>query len=111
VVDDQTELRKILFEGQFKDLRTNTAIAFSADGKINGLDKETYFELAYDFGEGFFYDVGIFYPNKHSSGTWTRGELFHFKINTDTVKLFKIKPDWEGLEHKIGGIKYVLVKS
>ena len=111
VNDDQTELRKLLFEGQFRDIKTNKIIEFSADGTVGGLDKHKYFELVYDFGEGIFYDASIFYPNQDSSGRWTNGDMYHFKINSDTLKLYKITPDWDMMDHKIGDLEYLLVKS
>ncbi len=43
VIDDQTELRKLLFEGQFIDLKTNKKIEFSADGSVKGLNRHKYF--------------------------------------------------------------------
>lgn len=111
VIDEQTELRRILFQGRFRNFETNATIEFSADGRTNGFGNKNYFELVYDFRGGFLYDLIIFYPSKDSSGIWSSGELFHFKIDNDTVKLYKITPDWERLEHTIGDLKYLLVKS
>jgi hypothetical protein len=110
VTDDQTETRKILFQGRFKDLKANNVIEFSADGNVSGFNNHQYFELASDFNEGMYYDVGIFYPHRDSSTLWTKGELFNFKINADTIKLYRITPDWVGLDHKIGDLEYLLVK-
>lgn len=110
VVDDQTALRKLLFEGRFKQLATDITIDFSDDGKVKGFGNDTYFELVNDFVEGVFYDVAIFYPAQDSSGNWTRGKLFHYKINGDTLKLYPITPDWQELAHKIEDLKYLLVK-
>lgn len=112
VLDGQTELRKLLFEGKFKNIiEDNQIIEFTKEGQIKGLSENKYFELVYDFGEGINYDVSIFYPNQDSSGIWTRGNLFHFKIKSDTIKLYKITPDWNEMNHKIGDLEYVLVKS
>lgn len=111
ISNEQTELRKLLFEGKFKDLmHDNNTIQFSRDGRIAGLDNQEYFELVFDFGEGIFYDVSIFYPSVDSAGLWTNGDLFHFKIKGDTIKLYKITPDWDGMDHKIGDLDYLLVK-
>jgi hypothetical protein len=112
VLDEQTELRKLLFEGKFKNIiQDNQIIEFTKEGQITGLNKNKYFELVYDFGEGINYDVSIFYPNQDSSGIWSRGNLFHFKIKSDTIKLYKITPDWNEMNHKIGDLEYVLVRS
>lgn len=112
VSDEQIELRKLLFEGKFKDLmHDNRVIEFSRDGRIVGLDNKEYFELVFDFGEGINYDVSIFYADKDSSGLWTNEDLFHFKIKNDTIKLYKITPDWDEMDHEIGDLEYVLVKS
>jgi hypothetical protein len=112
ISDEQIELRRLLFEGKFKDLmHNNQVIEFSRDGLIRGLDKQKYFELVFDFGEGINYDVSVFYPDKDSSGLWTNGDLFHFKITTDTLKLYRITPDWDEMNHTIGDLEYLLVKS
>lgn len=112
VSSEQTELRRLLFEGKYKNvIQDNQTIEFTKEGQIKGLEKEKYFELVYDFGEGINYDVSIFYPNQDSSGIWTRGNLFHFKIKPDTIRLYKITPDWNEMNHKIGDLEYVLVKS
>ena len=112
ILNEQTELRKLLFEGKFKDLlHDNHVIEFSRDGQIIGLDKQKYFDLVFDFGEGINYDVSIFYSDQDSSGLWTIGDLFHFKIKTDTLKLYRITPDWDEMNHKIGALEYLLVKS
>lgn len=112
VSDEQTELRRLLFEGKFKNvIHDNRSIEFTKEGQIKGLNKEKYFELVYDFGEGINYDVSIFYPSQDSSGLWTRGNLFHFKIKSDTIKLYRITPDWDEMNHRIGDLEYVLVKS
>lgn len=112
VSDEQTELRRLLFEGKFRNvIRDNHVIEFTKEGLIKGLNQEKYFDLVYDFGEGINYDVSIFYPSRDSSGIWTRGNLYHFKIKSDTIKLYRITPDWDEMNHKIGDLEFVLVKS
>lgn len=111
IVGEQSALRRILFEGKFKDvLHSNTTIEFTSDGEIKGLDSLKYFELVFDFGEGINYDVSILYPSKDSAGSWATGNLFHFKANADTIKLFRIAPDWDEMDHKIGDVEHILVK-
>jgi hypothetical protein len=111
VSDEQTELRKLLFEGAFNDLiHDDKVIRFSSDGRIIGLERQNYFEVVFDFGDGIDYDAVILYPDQESSGMWKKGDLFHFRINADTLKLYRIMPDWDEMNHTIGDLEYVLVR-
>ncbi|MBT1703406.1 hypothetical protein [Chryseosolibacter indicus] len=110
ILDERTELRKVLFEGQFKSLPNDSIIEFKSDGTIKGIDGYRYFEPIYDFTEGINYDAMAFYPSKDSAGIWMRGKLFHFQIKADTLELYNIHSDWDEMEHKIGEIEYKLIK-
>jgi hypothetical protein len=108
VADEQTALRHILFTGKYQDLKNKKTIEFADGGQIIGIENRHYFDLVFDFGEGIEYDAAIFYVNSDSSGLWTNGDMYHYKINGDTLKLYELHTDWEEMNHKIGDLKYEL---
>lgn len=109
VVDDQTELRKILFAGNYTSTDSHKKFSFDKNGSLQGFDNKVYYELAYDFGEGISYDAIILYKSK-KGGNWSDGDLYKFEFISDTLKLYHVKQNWESMQHTIEGLAYKLVK-
>ena len=110
ITDDQTELRRILFEGTFKNInKSGEVIQFKKDGQVIGIDNLKYFTLVYDFVEGINFDACIL--TIKPDDFWINGEAFHYKINQDTLRLYRINLDTIGVDHKIGELKHLLKRS
>lgn len=109
-VDFQTELRHLLFEGSYINLRDQSTIKFTKDGRISNWGEYIYYELAFDFSDGIDYDAVVFYKTM-KGGNWTHGKIFKFDIDSNTLKLQLIKPDWDGFEHEITNEIFILKKE
>jgi hypothetical protein len=109
VTDDQTELRKILFEGEYLSGDQQNKYSFKRDGSLKGFDDKKYYEVVYDFSLGIEYDAIIFFNKKR--GNWSDGDMYKYEFSSDTLKLYHIKTDWDNLEHKIGDITFTLIKK
>lgn len=105
VTDIDTELRRILFEGNYIDKATSTSVNFSQNGKITGIANKHFFELLYSF-EGIDFDI-VFLS---SDDQHKYDEMFHFKIEGNTLKIFKVNQDEES-GNTIGALIYELVKQ
>jgi hypothetical protein len=111
VSGEQTALRDILFAGKYQDLKKeNGVIEFKNDGQISGVENRRYFDIVFDFGEGIEYDACTFYTHIDSSRLGTNGDMYHYKINADTLRLFKLHTNWSEMNHKIGDLEYLLKK-
>jgi hypothetical protein len=85
VSDFDIELRKILFEGKYKNLNDNSDVAFFKDGKVTGIEGRHYFEVFYDFTFENMDVMAIQKDEKLSSR-----QSYHFKISDDTLKIYNI---------------------
>jgi hypothetical protein len=83
VAELDNELRRILFEGKYKNLKDNSEVAFFRDGKVTGLEGRHYFEVFYDFTFENMDVMGIQKDIELSSR-----QSYHFKINKDTLKIY-----------------------
>jgi hypothetical protein len=63
----------------------------------------------YDFGLGIGYDAIVLFDSM-KGGNWN-DDMYKFEIKADTLKLYKIKTDWDNLEHEVGDITYILIKQ
>jgi hypothetical protein len=85
VTDFDNELRKILFEGKYINLKDNSNVAFFKDGKVTGIEGRHYFEVFYDFTFENMDVMAIQKDEKLSSR-----QSYYFKINKDTIKIYNI---------------------
>lgn len=110
VTDIQTGLRKILYTGNYNSIDKKKKISFDKNGTVKGFDNKVYYELAYDFTEGIEQDAIILYKTKEG-GNWSTGDVYKFEFNSNTLKLYHVKTDWNNLEHKIEGLTNTLIKE
>jgi hypothetical protein len=85
VSDFDIELRRILFEGKYKNLKDNSDVAFFKDGKVTGIEGRHYFEVFYDFT---FENMDVMAIQKDIE--LSSRQSYHFKINSDTLKIYNI---------------------
>jgi hypothetical protein len=85
VSDFDIELKKILFEGKYKNLKDNSDVAFSKDGKVTGIEGRHYFEVFYDFT---FENMDVMAIQKDEE--LSSRQSYHFKISDDTLKIYNI---------------------
>jgi hypothetical protein len=85
VTDFDNELRKILFEGKYINIKDKTLIEFFKDGKVTGIEGRHYFEVFYDFTFENMDVMAIQKDEKLSSR-----QFYHFKIIDDTLKIYNI---------------------
>ncbi|MCF8298693.1 MAG: hypothetical protein K9J13_14185 [Saprospiraceae bacterium] len=110
VIDNQTELRRILFEGNYYSSNNERKFSFNQNGLLDGFDDKVYYELVVDFLEGIFYDAIILFPTE-DGGNWPDGDMYKYEFDNDTLKLYYIKADWNNFEHEVGDISYKLIKE
>jgi hypothetical protein len=112
VADFDNELRRILFEGKYINLKDNSDISFFKDGKLTGLEGRHYFEVFYDFTFENMDVMGIQKDIELSSR-----QSYHFKIIGDTLKIYniigaKLEDDNDQSEEQtIGDIWLTLLKQ
>ncbi len=110
VVDIQTELRRILFEGKYVLTHSDEKVSFNRNGKLTGFQDKIYFELVADFGLGIQYDAIILFDDNKKSN-WSDGDLYKFEFVSDTIKFYHVETEWENLNHEVGGLVYELVRE
>ena len=99
-IDIQTELRKVIIEGNYCDTLKSKNIIFNKNGEVENFKDYVYYELIYDFTEGIQFDAIIFFKTK-KGGNWSNGDLYKYEINKNTIKLNYVQTNWETLEHII----------
>ncbi len=109
VIDDQTELRRILFEGKYRSIDSQQVFSFDQTGLVTGFGNNVRFDVVYDFGEGVEYDAVLFFDTV-KGGNWNDADLYQYKFASDTLKLYKVETNWEELKHKVGPLSLELVK-
>lgn len=114
-VDDvQTELRSILFSGNYHKPGNEHAKAyefgFGTDGTLEGFGKRKYYEVAFDFGLGINFDTLILF-DKEEHNNWNGADLYKFEFKGDTMLLYPVTSNWDEMEQTVGALKYTLVRS
>ncbi len=107
VKDEQTELRRLLFEGDFKSIDDGKKFSFNRTGTLAGFDEKMTFEVIYDFGLNIEFDAIVMYK-KIEAGNWSDGEVYKYEFNSDTLKLYHVNANWETLNYEIGELRYEL---
>lgn len=107
VEDEQTELRRVLFEGGFKSIDNNGKFTFNRTGTLTGFDGKMTFEVVFDFGLDIEFDAIVMYKEKEG-GNWSDGEMYKYEFDSDTLKLYHVNTNWETMNHKVGELRYKL---
>ncbi|MCZ8353594.1 MAG: hypothetical protein O9340_02590 [Cyclobacteriaceae bacterium] len=110
VTDLQTELRKILFEGEFESVIDKRKFSFNRKGFLKGFSNKLTFEVLYDFSSNLEFDAIIMYKDIDSNNI-SKGDVYTYKFDSDTLRLYYVKTNWETLEHRVEGLKFELVKT
>ncbi len=105
VLDEQTELRRILLTGKYTDLLSENKVTFELDGYVTGISGYNYYELYYDFGEGLWMDA-IFVSNTEEK---EEQNTYHYKIKDDTIRLYQI--NGEIPDYSVGELTHELVRE
>lgn len=108
IEDFDTELRRILFEGTYKN--DSLEIKLKRDGTAHNFGESRYYRLVYDFGLGIEYDAVIFYPTTEG-GNWDDGIVYRFEFDSGILTLHRVNTEWENLEHTMSGEEIVLIKQ
>lgn len=106
--DLDTELRKILFAGNYTDADSQSKIKFSNNGQVSFKDYKSY-KVIYDFTTGPDFDAVIFYKSKENGNE--NGDLYQFKITGKTLELQFMQGDRNGPTYKANGKKIILIKE
>lgn len=107
--DLQTELRRMLVEGEYREAKNDSIIHLGRDGSVSGFMNHHYCELVYDFGLGIDYDAIVFYPTQEG-GNLSQGTLYTWGREGKNLCLRKVNTDWENLEHTISRQEYILAR-
>ncbi len=107
VHDVQSELRRILFEGEFRSSDSKKDFIFAHNGTLTGFENEANFEVIYDFGLNIEFDAIVMYKG-NKNGNWSDGEIYKFEFVSDTLKLYRVNTNWENMDHKIEDFGYKL---
>lgn len=109
--DIQDAFRGILFNASysFQD-SLDKELEFAVKGTVKGFEPYNYFELKFDFGEGFDYDLILFSTNKEEN-LYQNGRLFTYKFAGDVLTLNEVYPNWETMEHHISDTTITLIKN
>jgi hypothetical protein len=108
VVDFDTELRRILLEGVYKN--DSLSIEFKRNGSVSGFGEFKHYGLVYDFMEGIFYDAVAFHQEEDDNN-WDDSVFYHFKKHGNSLVLSFIHTNWETMEHTISEEEVVLIKQ
>lgn len=110
VEDIETELRRLLFEGEFISIDDNKRFIFDRAGSLRGLNGKKSFEVIYDFGLNIEFDAIIIY-NEKEGRSWSDGEIYKYEFDSDTLKLYYVNTNWVTMDHKVGELRYKLKKT
>jgi hypothetical protein len=102
--DLDTELRKILFTGNYTDADSKSKINFSDNGEVNFRDYKSY-RVINDFTTGPDFDAIIFYKSIEN------GDLYQFKIVDKTLELQFMQGNNNDPTYKANGKKIILIKE
>jgi hypothetical protein len=105
VVDDHTEFRRILFEGDYIDQATQTEVTLHRDGQVIGLKDKKYYQVVYDFVG--VYGADIIFLSENDNHIYEHP--YHYKIQGDTVSLFGLIGEFP--DDTIGGLSYTFVRK
>lgn len=98
--DLQTELRNILFAGNYSEKGSNSKVSFSADGKVNFKDYTDY-EVVYDFATGPNFDGIILHKGNIR-------DFYQYKISGENLELQLMQGNENNLNLIAKGPKYIL---
>ncbi|MDX2190210.1 MAG: hypothetical protein SFY32_10120 [Bacteroidota bacterium] len=108
IVDVETELRKILFKGKYRFENNSNEVYFGIDGRIAGLDSNSYFEPIIDFTEGIEFDC---IRTNYSKEKIEKLNFYKFQFKKDTLLLYKIiNLNDENFDYKFQEVPIKLIK-
>ncbi len=109
VVDENTELRRILFEGTYFTKDKQMSYTFDRNGKIKGLGDYTFYEVIYDFSGGVYFDAILLY---HTSGGGAKSDadLFKYEFKKGVLTLTYVEADWILEKHRITDTTVTMIK-
>lgn len=105
--DFESELRKLVMAGKYITADSTEVILYE-DGGVFNFEGYGYYDLHFDFVEGFFFDTVSFSPKKESK--YTETTQYKYAFNNEKLYLWAIKTDWDDLEHDISETPIILTK-
>ncbi len=109
VLDEKTELRRVLFEGTYFSKDKKFSYQFDRNGKVKGLGEYEYFEVIYDFSKGVGYDAILLYRSSEI-GANSDGDLFKFEFKKGVLTLTYVEADWILEKHRITDTTITMIK-
>lgn len=110
-VDIETPLREILFQGSYIALNNpDNHIEFEANGNVSGFEPDTYFEVAYDFGDDVEYDM-ILISKDEKSNMFHSAQTYKYVFSGDTLFLTRVKTDMDAMEFSLSDSTQIWIKS
>lgn len=109
VVDENTELRRILFEGTYFTKDKQMSYTFDRTGKVKGLGEYVFYEVVYDFSEGVNFDAILLYRTT-GGGVKSDADLYKYEFKKGVLTLTYIEADWILERHRISDTSITMIK-
>jgi hypothetical protein len=109
VENEQVELRRILFEGNYFSKDKKLSYRFDKSGKINGLSDYVYYEVLYDFDGGVNFDALLLYKTS-GGGPKDEADLFKYEFKKGVLNLTYVESDWILENHRISDSTVTMIK-
>lgn len=93
VLDENTELRRILFEGTYFTKDKQMSYTFDRNGKVKGLGDYVFYEVIYDFAGGINFD-GLLLYRTTGGGVKSDADLFKYVFKKGVLTLTYVEADW-----------------
>ena len=109
VVDENTEIRRILFEGNYFTKDKQMSYQFDRNGKLKGLGDYVYYEVLYDFSGGINFD-GLLLHRTSGGGAKADADLFKYEFKKGVLTLTYVEADWILEKHRISDTSITMIK-
>ena len=109
VIDENTELRRILFEGTYFSKDKQMSYTFDRNGKVKGLGDYAFYEVIYDFAGGVNFDALLLYRTS-AGGAKQDADLFKYEFKKGVLNLTYVDADWILEKHRITDSTVTMIK-
>ena len=109
VIDENTELRRILFEGTYFTKDKQMSYTFDRNGKVKGIGDYVFYEVIYDFSAGVNFDAILLYRTT-GGGVKSDADLFKYTFKKGVLTLTYVEADWILEKYRITDTEVTMIK-